>query len=227
LLRELADRGFEVGVHGLQHDRSLFASRRAFDSQRPGLVALRDRLGAVGFRSPSIYRVFEWMSDLPFDYDCSIPNSDPWEAQPGGCCSVWPFFIGDLVELPYTLAQDHTLFTLLRHRSPALWLQVASQIEREYGLIQVIAHPDDGYLGDPVKRGYYAEWLAAMAERERVWRALPRDVASWWRGRAAGGDGPRGTIRIGERPGEAVLEPPRRDPARERSTAVAEAPRRH
>jgi peptidoglycan/xylan/chitin deacetylase (PgdA/CDA1 family) len=207
LLRELNDRGFEVGVHGLRHDRSLFVSREAFESQLPQLAELATRRGAVGFRSPSIHRVYEWMGELPFLYDCTFPNSDPWEPQPGGCCSVWPFFIGPVVELPYTLPQDHALFTLRGDRSPKLWIDVAGRIEREYGLIQLIAHPDDGYLGDPAKRGYYAEFLAAMAERKRVWNALPRDVAAWWRARADGADGPRGTVRIGDEPGEVTFEP--------------------
>jgi peptidoglycan/xylan/chitin deacetylase (PgdA/CDA1 family) len=208
LVRELTSRGFELGVHGVRHDRSLFSSRAAFEKQSPLLLELRERFGSVGFRSPATHRVFEWMSDFPFDYDCSIPNSDPWEAQPGGCCSVWPFFIGPLVELPYTLPQDHTLFTLLGHRSPNLWVDVASQLESEYGLIQVIGHPDEGYLADARKRGYYTEFLAAMAEREKVWRALPREVAEWWRKRSAGVDGARGMIRIGDTADEVVLEPP-------------------
>jgi peptidoglycan/xylan/chitin deacetylase (PgdA/CDA1 family) len=207
-VRELSSRGFELGVHGLRHDRSLFSSRAAFDSQKPRLAELRDRFGAVGFRSPAVHRVFDWMGDLPFAYDGSIPNSDPWEAQPGGCCTVWPFFIGRLVELPYTLPQDHTLFTLLGHRSATLWIDVAGELEREYGLIQVIAHPDEGYLADPRKRGYYVEFLEAMAEREKVWRALPREVAEWWLRRADGADGVRGTIRIGDRADEVVFEPP-------------------
>ena len=208
LVRELSSRGFELGVHGIQHDRSLFSSRAAFDEQKPKLAELRDRFGAAGFRSPAIHRIFDWMPDLPFAYDGSFPNSDPWEAQPGGSCTFWPFFIGPLVELPYTLPQDHTLFTLLRHRSATLWIDLAGELEREYGLIQVIAHPDEGYLADPRKRGYYVEFLEAMAGREKVWRALPREVAEWWRRRADGADDVRGTIRIGDRADAVAFEPP-------------------
>ena len=178
ILRELRDRGFEVGMHGLTHDRQLFASREAFDERLPGLAALaRNSSAPSGFRSPATHRVFEWLADLPIEYDCTIPNSDPYEPLPGGCCSVWPFFIGPVVELPYTLPQDHTLLTLLGHRSPALWLQQAEKIEESYGLIQCVSHPDPGYLGDADKRSVYAEFLEGMAERPRVWRALPREVA--------------------------------------------------
>jgi hypothetical protein len=185
ILRELHERGFEIGIHGLTHDRALFASRDAFEERLPALAALAERLGAIGFRSPASHRVFSWLSELPVEYDCTIPNSDPYEPLPGGCCSVWPFLMGPVVELPYTLPQDHTLLTLLGHRSPELWLAQAAAIERHHGLIQCVSHPDPGYLGDADKRAVYAAFLDGLAERDRLWRALPREVASWWRLRAA------------------------------------------
>lgn len=185
---ELQGRGFELGVHGIVHDRSLFSTRAAFDRAQPALRALRERFGADGFRSPATHRVHEWLGDLDFSYDCSVPNSDPFEPQPGGSCTVWPFFIGKLVELPYTLPQDHTLFTLLKHENPDLWIEQSGRIEELNGLIQCVSHPDVGYLGDPHKRAAYREYLVAMADRPKIWRALPREVADWWRGRDAGTD---------------------------------------
>ena len=212
ILRELSSRGFEIGMHGLTHDRQLFSSREAFEARLQPLAELAQRLGAVGFRSPSTHRVDDWLGELPIEYDCTIPNSDPYEPQPGGCCSVWPFFVGDVVELPWTLPQDHTLLTLLRHRTPDLWLAQAAAIEREHGLIQCLSHPDRGYLADADKRTVYAELLSGLAERPHLWRALPRDVAGWWRRRAGatepGGDIRRGTARLGETVLDVAVDPP-------------------
>ena len=217
ILRELVDRGFEVGFHGLDHDRTLFSDRRIFEERLPRLAQVAEQLGAVGFRSPSTHRVFSWLAELPVEYDCTIPNSDPYEPQPGGCCSLHPFFVGSVVELPYTLPQDHTLLTLLGHRSPELWLEQAAAIEREHGLIQCVSHPDPGYLGDADKRAVYAEFLRGLADRSHLWRALPREVASWWRRRAAAGpdekDFGRGTARLDDGPAGVVLEPPVRQPS--------------
>ena len=146
----------------------------------------------------------------------------PFEPQPGGCCSLWPFFIGHVVELPYTLPQDYTLFTLLAHRSPALWIEQVDRIVAEFGLIHSLTHPDRGYLGDAVHRERYREFLLALAERDEIWKPLPRELANWWRLRdAAGSDEPqarRGTIRIGETADEVELEPPAggEGPTRER-----------
>ena len=189
ILSELLERGFELGVHGVYHDRSMFASRSAFESQLPIVREMAARFGAAGFRSPATHRVFEWLADLPVDYDCSVPHSDPYEPIPGGCCSLWPFFIGEVVELPYTLPQDHTLFTLLGHRSIALWQDQLERIERLHGLVELLTHPDPGYLGDSSKRALYVEFLDLICERSELWKPLPREVARWWRQRDAREDG--------------------------------------
>jgi peptidoglycan/xylan/chitin deacetylase (PgdA/CDA1 family) len=212
IIRELTGRGFEIGMHGLRHDRSLFSTRAAFDAQRPELAALATRLGAEGFRSPSTHRVFDWIGELPISYDGSIPHSDPFEPQPGGCCSFWPFFIGDVVELPYTLPQDYTLFTLLAHRSPSLWLEQADRIVQEHGLIHSLSHPDPGYLGDLGNRDRYREFLVALSERDEIWKPLPRELVAWWRLRDTAEADEQGVsraiIRIGEAADEVELRPP-------------------
>jgi hypothetical protein len=185
IVEELRQRGFELGVHGVFHDRSLFSSREEFDRQRPELHAMAARLGAEGFRSPATHRVNPWLAELPVAYDCTVPMSDPYEPQPGGCCSPWPFFLGPVVELPYTIPQDHTTFTLLRESTIDLWLRQLDLIADVAGLAQCVSHPDPGYLGDLDKEPLYVEFLDAVAERDDVWRALPREVAAWWRERDA------------------------------------------
>jgi peptidoglycan/xylan/chitin deacetylase (PgdA/CDA1 family) len=189
VVSELRDRGFEIGVHGLYHNRSMFQSRESFEEQQPELEEIVRALGASGFRSPATHRVYEWLAELPVDYDCSIPHSDPFEPQPGGCCTVWPFFVGRVVELPYTLPQDHTLFTLLRHQSPVIWLQQLDRIATMHGLAQVLSHPDPGYLGDRRNRSFYVEFLDAARERAGLWKPLPRELAAWWRFRDQGAEG--------------------------------------
>jgi peptidoglycan/xylan/chitin deacetylase (PgdA/CDA1 family) len=212
IVRELDNRGFEIGLHGLYHDRSLFSSRREFERQLPGLRDAAAALGAKGFRSPATHRVVDWLPELPVEYDTTMFHSDPYEPQPGGCCTLWPFSIGRLVEMPYTLPQDHTLFTLLGERSAETWLRLVDAIEARFGLVHCLSHPDPGYLGDPAKRSIYIDFLDALGERRSLWRALPRDVAAWWRWRESAADTDprlgRGTMR---RDGEgAVLEAPLR-----------------
>ena len=188
IVRELRDRGFELGVHGLHHDRSMFSSRAAFDAQQPGVKRMAEKLGAEGFRSPALHRVVDWLGDLPVSYDCTVPHSDPYEPQPGGCCSLWPFFIKNLVELPITLPQDHLLLALLGHRTIAVWQTQLERIELMNGLAQILTHPDKGYLGEPKHRALYVEFLDFLRDRSDLWIPLPREAAEWWRSRDAGHD---------------------------------------
>jgi len=212
IVEELRDRGFEIGLHGLRHDRSLFASREAFVRQLPAVAEAARALGATGFRSPSTHRVHDWLGDLPVSYDCSMPHSDPFEPQPGGCCTLWPYFIGGVVELPYTMPQDFTLFSVLQQRTVDTWLNQAEAVQRRHGLLQCLTHPDPGYLGDADKRALYGELLDALAERPRLWKPLPRVLAEWWRRRDRGeADDPEittGRIREGDNPLYARLDPP-------------------
>lgn len=183
---DLTARGHEIGSHALYHDRSLFASRESFEEQLPRLLVAAEHLGAVGFRSPATHRVVDWLSELPFEYDCTMPHSDPYEPIPGGTATVWPFFHGEVVELPYTAPQDHTLFNLLGHRDATLWRSQLERIVAGNGLFQVLTHPDREYLGRPTIAHAYRELLADLAQREGLWVALPREIAAWWRRRAAG-----------------------------------------
>ena len=121
------------------------------------------------------------MPRLGFDHDSSYTDTDPYEPQPGGCCSYLPFFIDDLVELPITLPQDHTLFSILGHQDSSLWLDKARELRRRGGMVLVLSHPD--YAHGAAARA----WLDLLEEFHSdttMWQALPREVASWWRERA-------------------------------------------
>lgn len=217
-LAELKARGHEIGSHAIHHDRSLFASRAAFERQLPLLRDAAQRLDATGFRSPATHRVVEWMSELPFSYDCTMSHSDPYEPIPGGTATVWPFFHGDVVELPYTAPQDHALFNLLGHRDSSVWRGQLEQVAAVNGLFQLVTHPDPEYLGRPAAANAYREMLAAIGQREDLWVALPRDVAAWWRRRASGLQSPStGTARW---TGSGVALEPGPAPSRGRSSRL-------
>jgi hypothetical protein len=181
-VRRLTDDGFEVGVHGLYHDGRDVTP--PFVAERlPAMRAAADLWRATGFRAPATRRVWDVMPTLGFDYDSSYPDTDPFEPDGGGCCTWLPFFNGETVELPITLPQDHTLFRILRHRDESLWLQKAEEIRQRGGLALLITHPD--YMVDAPPREAYGRFLAALAPDTTAWTALPRDVSSWWRRRAA------------------------------------------
>ena len=125
---------------------------------------------------------------LGFDYDSSYTDTDPYEPQPGGCCSYLPFFIEDLVELPITLPQDHTLFAILGHPDGSTVAGEGRRIRRRGGMVLVLTHPD--YAREPACRRAWRELLEVFARRD-AWQALPREVGEWWRSGPAPGSRPR------------------------------------
>jgi peptidoglycan/xylan/chitin deacetylase (PgdA/CDA1 family) len=182
VVRALQADGFEVGVHGLYHDGRDLESLATLQERLPAIREHAERWGAVGFRSPATHRKWELMPLLGFDYDTSSPDTDPFEPQAGGCCSLLPFFNGELVELPVTLPQDHTLFVILR-RDESAWIEKARAVRDRGGMALLITHPD--YMLEPSSLEQYRRFLDAFAGDEELWRALPRDVSAWWRRRAA------------------------------------------
>ncbi|MEP7217714.1 MAG: hypothetical protein ABI876_02295, partial [Bacteroidota bacterium] len=134
-------------------------------------------------RGPFTHRHPEWMQMLNIEYDSSFFDTDPFETIPGGTMSIWPFMIGDFVELPYTLPQDHTLISTLGEKTPKLWLEKVDFIEQHGGLAMMITHPD--YLLAPACFEIYEEFLKKMSARTGYWHQLPAGVARWWKQRLA------------------------------------------
>src|SRR6266576_5197125 len=145
LREELTASGFEVGVHDLKHDGRLYRSRREFRQRAARINHYLAEWKAVGFRSAFMLRKLDWLHELGIGYDASTFDTDPFEPQPEGCQTIFPFWVpravtrtsrlpvlnsqfstlndsnGGYVELPYTLPQDFTLFLLLREDSPEIW----------------------------------------------------------------------------------------------------------
>lgn len=181
---KLRARGFEVNLHDLNHDGQLFADKAAFASQARRVNDYAREFGCQGFRSGAMYREQSWFNAFDFAYDMSVPNAAHLEPQRGGCCTVMPYFVGDILELPLTLAQDYTLFHILDDYSTALWREQIRLIRERHGLISVITHPD--YMVGPRERDVYLELLRDLVEqrdRDGLWIAQPGEINTWWRNR--------------------------------------------
>ncbi len=93
LREELTRNGFEIGIHDLRHDGRLFASRREFDRSTPRINHYLKDWGAVGFRSGFMFHNLEWLHALNIDYDMSTFDTDPFEPQPEGRHTIFPFWV--------------------------------------------------------------------------------------------------------------------------------------
>ncbi len=89
----LTDRGFEVGVHDLHHDGHLFSSREGFRRKAERINAYLKEWNAVGFRSGYMLRNLDWIHDLNITYDACTFDTDPFEPQPDGVSTIFPFWV--------------------------------------------------------------------------------------------------------------------------------------
>ena len=184
-LSSIRDRGFEIVVHDLNHDGHLYRTREQFLERAAKINAYGREYGAGGFRAGVLYRKQVWYDALDFAFDMSIPNAAHLDPQRGGCCTVMPYFIGNILELPVTTTQDYTLFNILGEYSTDLWKRQIELIMEKHGLMSFIVHPD--YISRTRERGIYEELLfdlARLREEKGIWITLPGEVNRWWRQRA-------------------------------------------
>jgi hypothetical protein len=222
LIDELKANGFEVGVHDLHHDGKLYHSRADFALKADRINHYLKEWGAVGFRSGFMLHNLDWLHDLNVMYDASTFDTDPFEPQPDGVGTIFPFWVADgrcemrsargegngdggtdtdadrgrergrgraggYVELPYTLAQDSTLFLLFGERHPDIWFQKLDWIAKHGGMALLPVHPDYLSFGAGIGNGrtysatVYEDFLSWVKQRyaNAYWAARPKDVAEY------------------------------------------------
>jgi len=207
LREELASHGFEVGIHDLRHDGRLFASRREFSRKAMRINGYLRDWNATGFRSGFMLHKLDWLHELDIQYDTSTFDTDPFEPQPEGRHTIFPFWVPHritnhesrvtnqsadsrpgYVELPYTLPQDSTLFLLLREQTIDIWLRKLDWIAKHGGMALVNIHPDYLYFNRAVETDEqypcsrykaFLEYLHKQYEGA-FWNETPREVAQFY-----------------------------------------------
>lgn len=194
LRNALTENGFEVGVHGLYHDGRYYESREKFRERADKINDYLKEWGSVGFRSPSMLHNLDWIHDLNIKYDASTFDTDPFEPQPDGMSTIFPFWVQHksfqrgYVELPYTLAQDFTLFVLMREKDFGIWKRKLDWIIEHRGMALLNVHPD--YMNFSERKSepeeypakYYEEFLQYVKSRYegQYWHVLPKDMSEFW-----------------------------------------------
>ena len=192
----LTSHGFEVGVHDLYHDGKLYKSKKVFQSRARAINEYLREWKAVGFRSGAMHHNLDWIKELDVLYDASTFDTDPFEPQPDGMHTIFPFYVprnelqSGYVELPYTLPQDFTVFILMQEPGIDIWKNKLNWIAEHGGMALVIVHPDYMHFGKTKGsiQEYPAELYTAFLEfvasafKNRYWNVPARDLAKWWCG---------------------------------------------
>jgi predicted glycosyltransferase len=192
----LVKTGFEVGVHDLEHDGLLYSSKSIFEAKVQRINRYVKEWNAQGFRSGFMHHNLDWFHGLDILYDASTFDTDPFEPQPDGVETIFPFWVPGpggrgYAELPYTLIQDFNLFVVLRERTVDIWKRKLDWIAARGGMALLIVHPDyisfkNGTLArDEFPASHYEAFLNYVKSRYagQYWSALPREVAELVRDR--------------------------------------------
>lgn len=185
LIANIRARGFEVNIHDLDHNGRLYEHKESFRQRAHKISKYGSKYRTAGFRAGAMHRNQDWFDLLNFQYEMSVPTVSHLEPQRGGCCTVTPYFVGNLLELPLTTVQDHSLFYILGEHSIDLWKQQIGIISSHHGLISFIVHPD--YLAKKKERSVYRELLEYLSQQRRdqnMWLAFPGEINDWWRKRS-------------------------------------------
>lgn len=192
LRNKLISNGFEVGVHGLNHDGKLFSNESVFSKRAIKINRYIKEWNTVGFRAPAMHHNLEWIKKLNIRYDLSTFDTDPFEPQSDGMNTIFPFWVGDnngttgYWELPYTLVQDFTLFVLMKENND-IWKKKLDWLVEKEGMVLVNVHPDyinftsnkDGL--EEFSQDEYADFLQYIKTKYNnlYWNPLPKELASY------------------------------------------------
>ncbi len=206
LIEWLKKNNFEVGVHDLRHDGKLFGSREHFNKSAKRINEYLKKWEAEGYRSGFMLHNLEWFHELNILYDASTFDSDPFEPQPDPANTIFPFWVPNpkgenhdtssgnnnssaqgYVELPYTLAQDSTIFLLFKEDNNYIWEHKTDWLAKNGGMVFLNLHPD--YVNFTEKKtrqnefsiSRYKDFLNYIKNhyKDKFWHCLPRDVATY------------------------------------------------
>lgn len=207
---QLTKNGFEVGVHGLNHDGKLFRSASIFEERSKKINQYLSQWNAKGFRAPAMHHNLDWIHLLNIEYDASTFDTDPFEPQPDGCSTIYPFWVANgsnnngYIELPYTLPQDFTVFILMKDFNLSIWHKKLDWIVEHNAMALLNTHPDYMCFDNKHKKyeEYHVKLYKAFLEHIKnkysgqYWHALPKDVAKFWKETVARINTPAKDLRI-------------------------------
>ncbi len=212
LIRRIQRAGAEVGIHGYVHNdyRALARAEQANQTREAISVFKRANVGFQGFRNPYLGwndESLEVFRELGFVYDSNeavihdviaVKELAPaladsfarsltlFQAIPCTEYNLRPHVEDGLLRIPTSIPDDEMLFDRLRITEPArlggLWSEVMRRVYDCGGIYVLNLHPERGELA----RGALDALLRFASERPNpVWITPLREVAAWWRERAA------------------------------------------
>jgi peptidoglycan/xylan/chitin deacetylase (PgdA/CDA1 family) len=192
MARALAERGFEIGLHGayLSHlDAEELARERRQIEEAVGRPIAGIRQHFLRFEAA---RTWHAQARAGFGYDTTLGYNEAIGFRAGVAAPfpAWDAEHGaplDLLELPLT-AMDGALFRTMKLDAAAAAAKVREHLERVEavgGLAVLLWHPNAA--AEEHFPGWWTCYLAALDHiaARGAWVATPAEIAAWWRERNA------------------------------------------
>ncbi len=187
LLDSLKERGHEIGLHGYYHDNKIsFLPKEKIIERIKKCLKLIKMYDIQGFRSPSLLNSSNLFNVLGkfFKYDSSVPNVDVYNpfGLARGCCTIFPFRKGKLIEIPLTLPSDDKLLALSYRPLEIykLWLFLINKIKQVGGIAVVTTHTEPHLSGNSEMINIYSKFLKNISKEKEIWFAKPIDIVNWY-----------------------------------------------
>lgn len=176
LLKEVQDRGHEIGVHGYDHsNKTPFLEKELVEKRvQEGFYKL-SKYNVLGYRSPSLLRTQILMNTLKkyYSYDSSIPTTGGLFPVPNnGCASARLFKYNGIIELPLTMPRDGSLLFLGYEPNEIfkVWVKCAKKIAASKGIVVLLTHCEERFSGNKEMLTVYTDFLEFISNSpEFIW----------------------------------------------------------
>jgi len=187
ILNRLLDRGHEIAMHGDYHDNGLsFLSKDKMSARFKNCFDFIERYDVKGFRAPSLFHspiLMNVLSELGF-YDSSMPDTGKLSPFPHtvGCCSVFPFIVNNVLEIPISLPLDSSLIFLKFNSEDIvnIWKKKTQWLKQIGGLLLLDTHPEPHFIADSQYLQSYKLFLDELSVYNDAWKTTAGSVADWW-----------------------------------------------
>jgi peptidoglycan/xylan/chitin deacetylase (PgdA/CDA1 family) len=192
LVRTLAGRGFEIGLHGAYQshlDAGELSREKRQIEEAAGRPVLGVRQHFLRFEAP---RTWVAQQQAGFEYGSTLGYNEAIGFRAGIAAPFHPWDGGrgdamELLELPLT-AMDGALFRSMKLDAAAAVAAIRGHLERveaASGLAVLLWHPNAA--AEEHFPGWWTCYLAALDHiaARGAWVATPAEIATWWRERNA------------------------------------------
>ncbi len=189
-LKMLIKRGHEIGFHGDTHDYRLpFLKKEKIKERLDKCKPFLDKYNVKGGRSPLFLRNPTFFSVLEeyisYDTSCHDSTLGALSGMNEGCCSCFPFFISNLLEIPTTLPESYFLKKLgvQKEEIPKIQEDRLEAIRELGGVAHYLVHPEPQISANKEHLADYERFLEKCSKYKDAWVTLPSELNAWWRKR--------------------------------------------